>query len=241
MKQNRIAQRLPRFVGRIPDMADLFRAEENEFFVMDARVQEFLAASYIQHVGEVDDPEIYLSMLEREYKISKQSTTEARVRAILAKKNSRATTTRAALERAVTAITNLPTEVVYPISPYTMLIAIACADDDVNVDMSWFGKIRAELDEIKPAHLDHENGIQPTTTLELSASYTHYRIPYWKVGYVHMAGTLPYHLYTGRADTTHVELDASQDARKQRVLIASSATRLGMEHIYPAGIHAVHG
>mgnify|MGYP001409742063 CR=1 FL=1 len=141
---DRFKRRLPRFIGKIDDFHDLFQAEDKEFEIVDMRLKEFLDALYVHTIKNLEDPDIYLKKLEREWGVISDGSIDERIARILAKMRGRRTTT----EHAILDVCKMYghdarfierySEYGFTIETFGGIISIAC--------------LRA-IKEIKPAHL----------------------------------------------------------------------------------------
>lgn len=99
MRGDRFKKRLPKFVGKIPDLDDTFYAEDREFERIDKRLKGFtygLIASLLK--GEEDALD-YLTRFEKDYGLEGVGSIDDRVSAVLAKIGaSRVTTEKALLD-----------------------------------------------------------------------------------------------------------------------------------------------
>ena len=85
MRGDRFKKRLPKFVGRIGDMDDLFYAEDQEFERIEQVIWDFTYGLYVSDIDKTSNPDFFLTRLERDYGLESAGTVQERINAILIK------------------------------------------------------------------------------------------------------------------------------------------------------------
>ena len=85
MRGDRFKKRLPKFIGRISDMDDLFYAEDKEIERIEQLIWDFTYGLYVSQIDKTSNPDFFLSRLERDYGLESAGSVKERINAILLK------------------------------------------------------------------------------------------------------------------------------------------------------------
>lgn len=207
---DRFKRRLPRFVGKIPDMSDLFYAEDGEFEHMSAQQREFELALFVETLAGLDDPDYYLRLLEDDYALPHDGSVEQRIASVLAKmRGKRATTVEVVL--AICEVFGHRAEYKPLYERYAFLLRL--------VGSRKYGKRFLDaLREAIPAHLDMEFEMSNGDALIYADGAKSYVMPLYITGTNrHKTGTVYRHQYTGRATRDRLQLGEGVRTPQQRV------------------------
>ena len=146
MKGERFKKRLPKFIGRISDMDDLFCAEDKEFDKIERLLWDFTYGLYVSTVGSATNPDYFLRRLESDYALESAGSVEDRIKAILIKMMGKRTTTEEVILEICLAY-GFPATYHEQYRQYGYLLELF-----VSGDMDMDGLLKA-LREVTPAHL----------------------------------------------------------------------------------------
>lgn len=183
MNGKRFMDRLPRFIGEISDMVDLFQAEDKEFENVDRLVADFTLSLVATTIGQASDPNFFIRLLEKDYGLEPVGSRDDRISSILTKiKGQRTTTVEVILE--VTEAFGYRAEYIPLYEEYTFKLSM--------LDGRHFGpEFLASLATIKPAHLAIEFEFRLRDILELRDTTRTYLQPLYITGSDrHKTGTI---------------------------------------------------
>lgn len=189
MRGDRFKRRLPKFVGRISDMDDLFFAEDQEFDRIERLIWDFTYGLYVSSIGKTSNPDFFLSRLERDYGLESAGTVEERITAILLKMQGKRTTTEQVILEICEAF-GTPGKYYPKYEDYMFYLDLWA---NGGLDMVQLDKA---LREIIPAHLDYMVRLNygKQLTLESRTGDDSYKI--WLCG-EHNCGEIPYTYVVG--------------------------------------------
>lgn len=207
---DRFKVRLPKFVGDIPDMADLFRAEDREFEAVDKVMEAFTQSLVVSTIEDMEDPDYFLELLEIDYGLPGTGTTAERVAAILAKMLGRRTTTvEAILEICRTFKHRAEYVPLYEEYAYKLVL----------IGSRHFGPGFTEaLREATPAHLEirFEQMLGDRLVLDDTGTRLFVSPMYITGTNRHKTGTIYRHQYAGKAVRDRVQMGDRAKAPEQR-------------------------
>ncbi len=146
MRGDRFKKRLPKFIGRISDMDDLFYAEDQEFERIEELIWDFTYGLYVSEIDKTSNPDFFLTRLERDYGLESAGSIKDRINAILLKMRGKRTTTEEVILEICLAY-GFPAIYKEQYRDYGYLLELY-----VNGDLDMGGLLKV-LREVTPAHL----------------------------------------------------------------------------------------
>lgn len=146
MRGDRFKKRLPKFIGRISDMEDLFIAEDQEFERIDRKIFDFIYALYVSNVDQTSNPDYFLKRLEKDYGLESAGSVKDRINSILIKMQAKRVTTEEVILEICLAF-GFPAAYKEDYKNYGYILELY-----VNGDLDMEGLLKI-LREVTPAHL----------------------------------------------------------------------------------------
>lgn len=204
---DRFKQRLPAFIGRIPDFLDLFIAEDIEFDRIDDLLKDMRYSLNAHTIPRMKRPQGDLERYEKDYGLVKKGTIADRVQAILRKiRLQEPTTEEAVLNICKSYGFRGIFEQRYKEYGFTVWI-LNPQDFD--------GSLREAIHEAKPAHLELVMAFIYHQELELETRQGDHSWPLWKCGR-HKTGTLPRPAFKGEREIIHLNLGLAERTGRER-------------------------
>lgn len=216
---DRFKRRLPRFVGKIDDFHDLFQAEDKEFEIVDMRLKEFLDALYVHTIKNLEDPDIYLKKLEREWGVISDGSIDERIARVLAKMRGRRTTTEAVVLDICKSFGYVAIyKERYREYGFTVILQNA----------SYFNYLLVSaIDEVKPAHLELKFEFLFASRLELQTRSGDYGYPLYMCG-EEICGDIPYPYFEAEATRVKLNLNTAVDDAKNPFALPGTGIKVGV-------------
>lgn len=189
MRGDRFKKRLPKFVGRIGDMADLFYAEDQEFDRIDKLLWDFTHGLYVSDIDKTSNPDFFLERLERDYGLESAGTVNERIAAILLKMRGKRTTTEEVILEICMAY-GFPAIYHEKYREYGYLLELY-VNGDLDMDALW-----KALREVTPAHLWINMNLNYVRAMKLQTRSGDSSYLIWLCG-EHPCGDIPYPWATG--------------------------------------------
>lgn len=203
---DRFKQRLPAFIGRIPDFLDLFIAEDIEFDRIDDLLKDMGYSLNAHTIPQMKRPQGDLERYEKDYGLVKKGTIADRVQAILRKiRLQEPTTEEAVLNICKSYGFRGIFEQRYKEYGFTVWI-LNPQDFD--------GSLREAIHEAKPAHLELVMAFIYHQELELETRQGDHSWPLWKCG-EHKTGMLPRPIFKGEREIIHLDLETGEYTGKE--------------------------
>ncbi len=198
MRGDRFKKRLPKFIGRIGDMDDLFYAEDQEFEKIEKLIWDFTYGLYVSQIDKTSNPDFFLSRLERDYGLESAGSVQDRINAILLKMRGKRTTTEEVILEICMAF-GFPASYHEKYRDYGYLLELY-VNGDLDMDALW-----KALREVTPAHLWIDMNMNFARAMKLytrsgDSSYLIYLCG------EHPCGDIPYPWATG--DIIHMGIKA---------------------------------
>lgn len=190
---DRFKRRLPKFVGRIGDMSDLFQAEDKEFDVIDQLIFDFSQAMHIANLKKTSEPDYYISKLERDYALPSTGSIDERIARIILKMRGLGTTNA----KAIVDLCKMFGYVVLFKPRYSEYCFELIFVDPEKLKADVFEAI----DEIKPAHLGYYLRTLFYRELIAETREDHLTYPIFLCG-ERKCGTIPEDKFIGTRHTT---------------------------------------
>ena len=184
MRGDRFKKRLPKFIGRISDMDDLFYAEDQEFERIEQLIWDFTYGLYVSQIDKTSNPDFFLSRLERDYGLESAGSVKERINAILLKMRGKRTTTEEVILEICFAF-GFPTTYQERYKDYSFLLELF-----VNGDLDMDQMLKA-LREVTPAHLWIDLNMNFARVMKLQTRSGDSSFLVWLCG-EHPCGDIPY-------------------------------------------------
>ena len=198
MRGDRFKKRLPKFIGRIGDMDDLFYAEDQEFEKIEKLIWDFTYGLYVSQIDKTSNPDFFLSRLERDYGLESAGSVQDRINAILLKMRGKRTTTEEVILEICMAF-GFPASYHEKYRDYGYLLELY-VNGDLDMDALW-----KALREVTPAHLWIDMNMNFARAMKLYTSSGDSSYLIYLCG-EHPCGDIPYPWATG--DIIHMGIKA---------------------------------
>lgn len=176
MRGDRFKKRLPKFVGKIPDLDDTFYAEDKEFYRIDNKLKGFMYGLIASLMAGSDDVFDYLTRFEKDYGLEGVGSIDDRISAVLAKIGaSRVTTEKALLD--LCRSFGVEGEFYPNYEEYSFNLDLKKIKEKPNFD-----KLVKAINEIIPAHLDFILSLLIENKIILVESTKTYLNPFYMTG-----------------------------------------------------------
>ena len=189
MRGDRFKKRLPKFIGRIGDMDDLFYAEDQEFESIEKLIYDFTYGLYVSQIDKTSNPDYFLSRLERDYGLESAGSVKERINAILLKMQGKRTITEQVILEICLAY-GFPATYHQRYKDYSYLLELY-VNGDLDMDALW-----KSLREVTPAHLWIDLNINFARALKLYSRHGDSSYLLFLCG-EHKCGEIPYPWATG--------------------------------------------
>ena len=219
MRGDRFKRRLPKFVGRISDMDDLFYAEDKEFDRIERLIWDFTYGLYVSSIGETSNPDFFLARLEADYGLESAGSVDDRITAILLKMRAKRTTTEEVILEICEAY---GTPGVYtPIyEDYSFLLNLY-VNGDIDLEA-----LQRSIREVTPAHLEDRVNITFARLLKAQTQAGTASVKVWLCG-EHNCGEIPYNYTVGQAEIIGVKVRTSEFDSENDYGLAGEGYRAG--------------
>lgn len=191
MRGDRFKKRLPKFVGKIPDLDDTFYAEDKEFERIDKRLKGFgygLIASLLKSEEDALD---YLARFEKDYGLEGVGSIEDRIKEVILKIGAKKVTTEDVILDLCKTL-GLPARFTPKYDKYGFLLDLILGDGGADLD-----KLNKAIREVAPAHLEDEVHIHFGKSLVLKSQHGLDAYLIWLCG-ENLCGDVPYVRSVGR-------------------------------------------
>lgn len=192
MRGDRFKRRLPKFVGQIADMDDLFYAEDKEFARVEIRLADFLNGLFVSGLESSSDPDYFLRRLEKDYGLESAGSIDDRIKAILLKMQAKRTTTEELILEICSAY-GLPAKYYEEYKDYAYTLELGVGGD---LDMVALMK---SLREVTPAHLWINLNINFVRALVIESQAGDDQVVLWLCG-EHLCGEIPWRYAIGQRE-----------------------------------------
>lgn len=189
MRGDRFKKHLPSFIGKIDDVSDLFYAEDTEFERLDELLNDFTHGLYASEIGKTSNPDYFLRLLEKDYKLESSGSIEDRIKAILLKMRGKRVTTEQVLIEICDAY-GVQAKYEERYREYGFLLSLYYA---YHYDME---KMIGAILEVIPAHLEPMFRLIIKNDIVLKEKTTALTNRFYMTG-IHKTGTVPKHQYVG--------------------------------------------
>lgn len=207
MRGDRFKARLPKFVGKIPDMHDLFQAEDREFEKIDILLFDFINALSVEGIKNIKSPEYFLIRLEKEYGLDNVGNTEERIAKIITKIRGAKTTTIAAVIE-ICNVFGYDVSFIPRYEEYGFTL-------DFKGAVRFNGKVLESIEVVKPAHLEYDIRFIFNESLSYKEKTDVYKPKYWMVNEP-PCGRVPNQAYKGKKFSDVIKVSNGSNIRNNR-------------------------
>lgn len=215
---DRFKWRLPKFVGKIDDMSDLFQAEDREFFMIDREISDFSLGMFVHSITKASKPNEYLSKLEKDYGLPSAGDIYKRLARLLVKMKGLGVTNEKALIDICRAFGYYA--IYHPrYEEYSFTL-------DFYDPKGLYIDVLNAIEEVKPAHLHMDLRVTNHTNLMIETQRRDLTYPVFLCG-EHKCGTIPDDRYTGLTFTAELGFDTGVGLGKGYYEYASDGYKSG--------------
>lgn len=163
MRGDRFKRRVPKFVGRISDIADTFVAEDKEFYKIDALLEDFLYGLIVSTLDKTSNPYEFLKRFEKDYGLESVGNLDDRIKALLVKIGSKKTTTEEVILD-ICEMFGYPAIYHEKYREYAFLVDLFVGEGGGDLD-----QLQKAIREVSPAHLEDRVNINIARDLVLES------------------------------------------------------------------------
>lgn len=215
---DRFKWRLPKFIGKIDDMHDLFQAEDREFFMIDREINDFSLGMFVNSIAKTSKPNEYLSRLEKDYGLPSAGDVDKRLARLLVKMKGLGVTNEKALIDICRAFGYYA--VYHPrYEEYGFTL------DFYDPKALHFDVLNA-IEEVKPAHLHMDLRVTNHADLIAETQRGDLTFPVFLCG-EHVCGTIPDDRHMGRAFKTSIGFNTAINQGKEYYGYTNDGYRAG--------------
>ena len=185
MRGDRFKKRLPKFVGKIPDLDDTFYAEDKEFYRIDRRLKGFMYGLIASLMAGTEDVRDYLERFERDYGLEGVGSIEDRIKEVLLKIGAKKVTTEEVILD-ICKTFGLPARYTPKYEEYAFLLDLVLTEDGADLD-----KLNKAIREVVPAHLEDRVHIHFGKNLVFKTQHALDSYLIWLCG-ENLCGDIPY-------------------------------------------------
>lgn len=208
MRGERFKRRLPKFVGKIPDLDDTFYAEDKEFYRIDTRLDQFMYGLIASLMGQLANPMEFLEKFENDYGLDGSGSIDDRIKEVLLKIGAKKTTTEEIVLDICKAF-SLPAIYTEKYREYAFVLDLVISEEGVDLD-----KLHKAIREVVPAHLEDRVNIYFGRLLKLVSRHGMGSYKIWLCG-EHPCGDIPYIRNVGVREDIDLKIKAGLNAAKQ--------------------------
>lgn len=207
MRGERFKRRLPKFVGKIPDLDDTFYAEDKEFYRIDTRLDQFMYGLIASLMGELANPREFLEKFENDYGLDGSGSIDDRIKEVLLKIGAKKTTTEEIVLDICKAF-SLPAIYTEKYREYAFVLDLVISEEGVDLD-----KLHKAIREVVPAHLEDRVNIHFGRNLAFKTQHALDSYLIWLCG-ENLCGDIPYIRTVGKAHEVDISIKTgSYDAK----------------------------
>ena len=219
MRGDRFKKRLPKFIGRISDMDDLFYAEDQEFERIEQLIWDFTYGLYVSQIDKTSNPDFFLSRLERDYGLESAGSVKERINAILLKMRGKRTTTEEVILEICEAY-GTPGVYTPVYEEYAFLLNLY-VNGDIDLET-----LQRSIREVTPAHLEDRVNLTFGRLLKAETQAGTANVKVWLCG-EHNCGEIPYNYTVGQAEIIGVKVRTSRFDSENNYGYAGEGYRAG--------------